>query len=143
MITFIILFWIADSAMGTFFDIVFSHAENIHVLLAVMIFLSLVMLVGSETRRYSWVGFLIAIIFYALFNMIAPHYKAVAFFLSLAITITATIVIKHFLWKATGRKSSNRQPIPNWARLLILFIWSVKKAQPHTALCRSGVLFYY
>ena len=122
MITFIILFCIADSAIGTFFDIVYSHTENIHLILAVMILLSLVMLVSSETRRYSWAGFLIAIIFYALFNMIAPHYKTVAFFLSLAITMTATIVIKYFLWKATGRKSSNRQPIPNWVRLLILFI---------------------
>ena len=122
MITFIILFWVVDSAIGTFFDIVYSHTENIHLILAVMILLSLVMLVSSETRRYSWAGFLIAIIFYALFNMIAPHYKTVAFFLSLAITMTATIVIKYFLWKATGRKSSNRQPIPNWVRLLILFI---------------------
>ena len=122
MITFIILFWVVDSAIGTFFDIVYSHTENIHLILAVMILLSLVMLVSSETRRYSWAGFLIAIIFYALFNMIAPHYKTVAFFLSLAITMTATIVIKYFLWKATGRKSSNRQPIPNWVKLLILFI---------------------
>lgn len=122
MITFIILFWVVDSAIGTFFDIVYSHTENIHLILAVMILLSLVMLVSSETRRYSWAGFLIAIIFYALFNMIAPHYKTVSFFLSLAITMTATIVIKYFLWKATGRKSSNRQPIPNWVRLLILFI---------------------
>ena len=122
MITFIILFWVVDSAIGTFFDIVYSHTENIHLILAVMIFLSLVMLVGSETRRYSWAGFLIAIIFYALFNMIAPHYKTVAFFLSLAITMTAIIVIKYFLWKATGKKSPNRQPVPKWVRLLILFI---------------------
>ena len=122
MITFIILFWVVDSAIGTFFDIVYSHTENIHLILAVMILLSLVMLVSSETRRYSWAGFLIAIIFYALFNMIAPHYKTVAFFLSLAITMTATIVIKYFLWKATGKKSPNHQPVPKWVRLLILFI---------------------
>ena len=118
MITGIILFLIANSAITAFFSGVYSHTEDIYAILAIVIFLTIALTFVREARRYAWTGFILAVILYAAVGFLAPYIGTLALVLSITFAIIVTIAIKRPLWRAM-----RRQPrIPGWGRLLIRFI---------------------
>lgn len=123
MITGIVLFFIANLAITSFFNGIYSHTEDIFTILAIVIFLALAMTFLRSTRNYAWIGFIMAIILYAAIDLLAPYIGTLTFVLSLIIAITITLAIKRPMWRAM-RREANRQPprIPAWGRLLIQLI---------------------
>lgn len=123
MITGIILFVIANSAITAFFNGVYSHTEDIYAILAVVIFLTIALTFVREARRYAWIGFIIAVILYAAVGFLAPYIVTLTFVISIIVAILATVAIKRPLWRAMRREDQLVQSrIPGWGRLLIRFI---------------------
>ena len=119
MIIFFFFFFAINVLMAQIFGFVYANTTAIYSLLALLIFGAIAMMFIQETRRYSGVALIIAILLYAAVEILAPYTVAIGWIISAIVAVIATVSIKRPMLRMVRR---HRQTMPTWCRIILSIV---------------------
>ena len=98
MVIFIILFGIVLGIVRSILLALIISTTAVYSILALMIFAFLMLTFIHSTRRIAWIGFVAVILCYVAMDIITSSPNEVMIFMSLAVSIPITLLIKRRMW---------------------------------------------
>lgn len=109
------LFVLVKNMTTAFMANVFANQSAVYSILVIVMFLAIALTILHQTRRWGWVGFLIAAILYAAVEILAPYQNSVAIVIAAIVAIVIAVIVKRPMWRYARR-------LKGWKRVVFTLI---------------------